>query len=184
MSVRADLETAVAALDRLIAIRESPDCDKYGLLEHSYWLTVRVHYARCFAEGQRKTGLSDALVKQKLPEHSVVLHRWMRDMRNKYMAHDENPYHQFVGSVIIRRSPDGRTLVSPNVAAGSIIAVDAVRARAVRQLIVGVGEIVQERLAKARDDFVKAIAQRPLGDRGASRSRIAHTVDRGCGQTP
>ena len=123
-----------------------------------------VHYARCFTEGQRRTGLSDALVRQRLPEHSVVLHRWMRDMRNKYMAHDENPYQQFVSSVIIRRSPDERTLVSPNVAAQGIIAVDAVRARAVRELILGVGEIVKERLAKARDDFVRAIAQRPLSE--------------------
>jgi hypothetical protein len=158
------LDIAVTVLDRLIAIRDSPDRDEDGILEHSYWVTAIVHYARCFTEGGRKTGLSHTIVKQNVPEPLVILHNWILAMRHKHVAHDENAYQQFIGSVVIRRSPDGRTLVSPNVAATGVIAVDAERARAMRELILAVGEIVKKRMTTAREHFVQAVAALPLSD--------------------
>lgn len=54
--------------------------------------------------------------------------------------------------------------MSPNVAARWIIAVDAARARAMKDLMVQVGEIVNGRIAKAQKDFTEAIAKLPLSD--------------------
>jgi hypothetical protein len=161
VSVWADLDIAVTVLDRLIAIRDSSDRDTDGVLEHSYWTTAVVHYARCFTEGKRRTGLSQALIEQRAGPHAP-LHRWILNMRNKHVAHDENPYQQFLGAVVVHRSPDGRTFASPNVSARGVIAVDAERARAVRELVIAVGEIVKERLARAREIFVEALATLPL----------------------
>ncbi len=69
----------MTVLDRLIAIQESDDRDKDGVLEHSYWITALAHYARCFSSGKRNTGLSDSVVKQHAPEY-LGLHQWMRNM--------------------------------------------------------------------------------------------------------
>ncbi len=162
-SVWGDLDIAIACLNRLIAIRESPQKDEDGVLEHSYWSTALVHYMRCFTKGHRQTGLSSDLVEQKLPKYAA-LHRWLRNMRNKHMAHDENPYQQFVGSVVIRQSPDGRTLVSPNVAARWVIAVDRDRALAMKELFQEVGKIVDQRLAEAQLEFTRAVARLPLSE--------------------
>jgi hypothetical protein len=79
-------------------------------------------------------------------------------MRNKHVAHDENPYQQFLVSVVVHRSPDGRTFASPNVSVRGVIAVDAERARAVRELVIAIGEIVKERLARAGEIFVEALS--------------------------
>lgn len=162
-SVWGDLDIAIACLNRLIAIRESPQKDEDGVIEHAYRVTALVHYIRCFTKGHRKTGLSHDLIDQKLPQFAP-LHRWIRNMRNKHIAHDENPYQQFIGSVIIRRTPDGRTLVSPNVAARWIIAVDADRARAMKELFHAVGKIVDERLAESQLRFTQAVAKLPLAE--------------------
>jgi hypothetical protein len=158
VSVWADLDIAVTVLDRLIAIQQSEDRDQDGVLEHSYWITAVVHYARCFAEGKRRTGLSHRLVKEKAPEY-VVLHNWMRNLRNKHVAHDENPYQNFVGSVVLQRAPTGHVLAVPNIAARGMIGVDAERAKAVRALIIRVGDVVKEQLERARSDFTAALAK-------------------------
>src|SRR5260370_26131137 len=115
-SVWGDLDIAIACLNRLIAIRESPQRDEDGVLEHCYWVAALIHYMRCFTRGHRKTGLSHRLVDEKWPRYAP-LHRWRKKMRNKHVAHDENPYQRFLGSFVIRLSPDGRTLVSPTLAA-------------------------------------------------------------------
>jgi hypothetical protein len=39
-----------------------------------------------------------------------------------------------------------------------VIAVDAERARAVRELVIAIGEIVKERLARAGEIFVEALS--------------------------
>jgi hypothetical protein len=162
-SVWADLDIAIACLNRLIAIRESPQKDEDGVLEHCYWITAMVHYMRCFTKGHRKTGLSSDLVARKLPNHAS-LHRWLRNMRNKHLAHDENPYQQFIGSVVIRHSPDGRVLVSPNVAARWVIAVDGERARMMKELFQEVGKIVDLSLAEAQLEFTRAVARLSISE--------------------
>jgi hypothetical protein len=162
MSIWADLDMAVTVLDRLIAIRESPDRDADPVLEHAYWTTAVIHYTRCFTEGHRFRGVTPQLINDRLPEYGRM-HRWIWNMRNKHVAHDENPYQQYIPSVVVHRAPD-RTFASPNVWAQGIIAIDADRARAFRALVVGVGEIVKERLEAARNKFVQAIAAMPLSD--------------------
>src|SRR6202521_158782 len=126
-----------------------------------FCIPALAHYARCFSSGKRNTGLSDSVVKQHAPEY-LGLHQWMRNMRNKHMAHDENPYQNFVGSVFIQRAPTGHVFAVPNVAARGTIGVDADRARAIRELITRVGDVVKERLAEARKAFVTALAKLPL----------------------
>jgi len=62
----------------------------------------------------------------------------------------------------LQRAPTGHVLAVPHVAARGMIGVDADRAKDVRALIIRVGEVVKERLEKARSDFTAALAKVPL----------------------
>jgi hypothetical protein len=70
----------------------------------AYWMTATVLYARAFAKGVRTApglDLSD------LDEEQLALHRYVLDVRNKFLAHSVNKFEQVEVVAFVSDAPGG-----------------------------------------------------------------------------
>jgi hypothetical protein len=162
-SVWYDFDLAVTCLDRLIQLLSVETSEPDPILQHAMWTTAVVHYTRCFTSGQRQRVLTSATISRHLPQQSE-LHQWLMDLRNKHLAHDESLAWQFNGVVNVWEMPDGRRLAQAGASAVTLIAVDPQLATAAREHMVTVGDLLKDRIEKARRRCSEAIAKMPLDE--------------------
>lgn len=96
-SVLQDLTYVMGCCERLVPLLDSDDAD--SVLVEALWSAAVVGYSRCFATGKR-LGLDEDVLED-LPGEPLELHRYVRDMRDKRIAHSVNPFEQVrVGAVL------------------------------------------------------------------------------------
>jgi hypothetical protein len=103
-SIFQDLGFVVECCDRLLDSLESSDRDP--VLAQALWSAALVAYVRCFGTGKR-LGLDASLVEQVGLEGEVqAWHQYLRNMRDKHVAHSVNPFETvLVGAVL---TPSGK----------------------------------------------------------------------------
>jgi hypothetical protein len=103
-SIFQDLGFVVACCDRLLDPLESSDRD--NVLAQALWSAALVAYVRCFGSGKR-VGLDASFLEQVGLEGEVqAWHRYLRNMRDKHIAHSVNPFETIlVGAVL---TPSGK----------------------------------------------------------------------------
>jgi hypothetical protein len=100
-SVLQDLRFVQDCCRHLLAILAQPDEQRDSSLMRAIWTAALIAYSRCFGTGKR-FGLTEEDVKN-LPLNGEVMefHKWVRDMRDKNVAHSVNPFEQVkVGAVL------------------------------------------------------------------------------------
>ena len=82
-----------------------------SLLIESMWTAALIRYARCFASGKRKFGLSESIFDGLMGEPQKV-HKWCIDLRDKHIAHSVNPFEQVeVGLILSPQSSHERKII-------------------------------------------------------------------------
>jgi hypothetical protein len=100
-SVVQDLRFVQGCCRHLLTVLAQPEGQRDSTLMKALWSAALVAYARCFGTGKR-SGLTIEDVKG-LPLQGEFLeyHKWLRDMRDKNVAHSVNPFEQVkVGALL------------------------------------------------------------------------------------
>lgn len=108
-SVVQDLKFVQGCCKHLLAVLGQPEEQRDNTLMKALWSAALIAYSRCFGTGKR-SGLTTEDVKG-LPLQGEVLkfHEWLRDMRDKNVAHSVNPFEQVkVGAVLSPPESDQR----------------------------------------------------------------------------
>ncbi len=102
VSITHDLAFVANACERLCTEIAKPEIDSDPVITQALWTAALVTYARCFATGKRKVGLtSDDIALVPLEGQVVEWHKYLIDMRNKHIAHSVNPFEAVsVGAVV------------------------------------------------------------------------------------
>lgn len=92
VSVIQDLKFVQECCRRILNTFRQPEGERDLTLLKALWSAALVAYSRCFGTGKR-FGLQNEDVK-KLPLQGEVIefHKWLRNMREKYVAHSVNPF--------------------------------------------------------------------------------------------
>lgn len=123
-----DLETAQGFCDQLAAIDlTSPGAQ---IVADALSTAIVVRYSRCFTIGVRKKLKDDVLIE--LPEYLREVHKFLRLVRDKYIAHSVNGLEENEVTVHVRAPPDPP-------------AVGGIGIREARTIILGAEEVVQVR---------------------------------------
>jgi hypothetical protein len=65
------------------------------------WRSAIIHFAKCFGRSSGRGALSDnAIYKSKQPEARIAF-TYFRDLRNKHLVHDDNPFVQSVVGAVL-----------------------------------------------------------------------------------
>ena len=97
--------------DCLKAIDDSPE---EGVQLRALWSSALVSYVRGLHDKRRKWVRKhlESLIEE-LPGEPLELHRWLKDMRDKNIAHDINPYDDVTVTLVL--PPEGRDDIEPRV---------------------------------------------------------------------
>lgn len=97
-SIMQDLAYVIGCCERLVPMVEE-DSQPESVLVEALWSAAVIGYCRCFATGKRH-GLDEDILMD-LPGDPVGLHRFVRDMRDKRIAHSVNPFEQIRVGVVL-----------------------------------------------------------------------------------
>ena len=87
-------------MDRLaVLVSDDPSEGDDGLLANALQEAALIAYARCFGTGKR-FGLTEENI-AKGPPGALAYHRYLKDMRDKHIAHSVNPFEQTAVGVIL-----------------------------------------------------------------------------------
>lgn len=86
---QADLEFADQCLDAINIVPEDPPAIRQGL-----WRSAIVHVMKCFGSNGARSSLSANKVLRGQPPEAMIVFNYFKDLRNKYIAHDENAWAQ------------------------------------------------------------------------------------------
>lgn len=91
-----DLNFAEKCLNNIEAIE---DYD----IKIALWKCAVIHYTKCFTSGQRSKLNADKILSEQ-PASAKSFHKAMISLRNKNIAHDENPFSQsFTAALILKK---------------------------------------------------------------------------------
>ena len=160
-----DLQTVLRCCERLVAEldpgRGAPD----DLALEACWTTALLSYARCFAPGERGSGLTEQDVTDTgLPGEVVGWHRALLQLRDRYADPVRNPRESF--SVGVAQATSGR---AEGIAVSSARqpALDDVSVRQTGAVAFALSRLVDEKLAAQQAVVYTAVAAmaRPALDR-------------------
>jgi hypothetical protein len=87
-----DLEFVSACAHRVLDEQSKGSAGDDVLIE-GMWTAALIAYARCFNTGLRSVGLTDDTITEVgLAGDPAGFHRYLRDMRDKHLAHSVNPF--------------------------------------------------------------------------------------------
>jgi len=84
-----DLEFADQCLDAINMVPEDPQAIRQGL-----WRSAIISAMKCFGNNASRTSLPASKVLKGLPPEAMIVFNYFKDLRNKYIAHDENAWTQ------------------------------------------------------------------------------------------
>jgi hypothetical protein len=94
-----DLQFAGECLEQLRSETHFPDIAREAL-----WRSAVVHYLKCFSDSAARFSLDSTIIFDRgIPQQ---VHQYFRDLRNKHLVHDDNPYLQALPAGIIGRLGD------------------------------------------------------------------------------
>ncbi len=97
LTIRADLEFVAEAADRLAGLLDKEPLD--GVIAKALQSAALIAYVRCFTSGKR-FGLTEQTL-DRGPEGAREYHRYLKDMRDKHIAHSVSPFERMaVGAVL------------------------------------------------------------------------------------
>ena len=104
-SHRNDLQIALASLEGINVV--PPD---NSLLRQSLWRSAIQHWVKCFSDSSARSRLDE---KKVFKGNSVALelYDYFKKLRNKHIAHDENPYMQCIPGAALNR-PDAKNKIA------------------------------------------------------------------------
>jgi hypothetical protein len=122
-SIFQDLGFVVGCCDRLLDLLASSDRDP--VLTEALWSAALVAYVRCFGSGKR-VGLDPTIVEQVGLQGDVKdWHQYLRDMRDKHVAHSVNPFETvLVGAVLTPPDKEDRKVEGIATLASKLITSD------------------------------------------------------------
>ncbi|MBF6033055.1 hypothetical protein H8F23_07320 [Pseudomonas sp. P155] len=88
-----DIEFSNSCLD---AINRTED----QIIREALWRSAVIHFFKCFGDGIRFLLMSDQIYKG-LPKEANESFKYFKLLRNKHIAHDENPYNQCLSCAAI-----------------------------------------------------------------------------------
>lgn len=91
-SIRRDLNKSIEMLNLLKPELEKSNEEANTTLIESIWSASVMRYCRCYASGKR-FGLDENIFNG-LPGDAIVVHNWIKDMRDKLIAHSVNPFEE------------------------------------------------------------------------------------------
>ncbi|MCU1693537.1 MAG: hypothetical protein JWM64_2628 [Frankiales bacterium] len=150
-----DVQTTLRCCERLIAVLDAttePD----DLALEAYWTTAVLSYARCFAPGERGTGLTeDDVTATGLAGDVVGWHRTLLQLRDRYADPVVNPRESFsVGAAQDRTGhAEGVALTSARQAG-----VDELTVRQTGAVAYALSRLVDERLVAQQGVVFTAVA--------------------------
>ena len=103
-AVEQDLAYAVESLSALLDDGQIPGG---SLIARSLLVAALVVYARCFNKGVRSHYSLDVRRIEAMDEGGAAYHRWLLDVRNKYIAHSVNAYEQAVAGLALSPPESG-----------------------------------------------------------------------------
>ena len=98
-TVDADLECVVSCCERMQGLR---DAEQDSVLLRAMWTAALVAYVRAIWDPRREWLRSR--FEQRIAEFEgepLDLHAWLKDMRDKHVAHDVNPFSEFLVGLIL-----------------------------------------------------------------------------------
>ena len=101
MSIKFDLDFAIASLESLISRHKTEP--RESVIERALWNAAVVMYFRCFDKGAREFFLKHEDVPDDYADH----HRYIRHLRNKFIAHSENGYEDNRVGIVFQSGEDG-----------------------------------------------------------------------------
>lgn len=102
ISLHRDLRFCCEVLKRLLDVIEG---EQDAILQQALWSAALVSYARCFASGKR-LGLTEDVFSD-LQGDPVDLHRYLKNQRDKYVAHSVNPFEDVRVGVVLASPENG-----------------------------------------------------------------------------
>jgi hypothetical protein len=104
-SIFQDLAFVIECCDRLLDLLESSDRDP--VMAQALWSSALVAYVRCFGSGKR-FGLDADIVEQVGLEGEVrTWHQYLRNMRDKHIAHSVNPFETVIIAAVLTPEDKG-----------------------------------------------------------------------------
>ena len=91
-SIRRDLNKSIEMLNLLKPELEKSNENTNTTLIESIWSASVIRYCRCYASGKRY-GLDETIF-EGLPGDALGVHRWVKGMRDKLIAHSVNPFEE------------------------------------------------------------------------------------------
>jgi hypothetical protein len=101
ISVLQDLKFVQECCKHLLTVLAQPEDQKDPTLMKALWSATLIAYSRCFGTGKRFGLTTDDVRGLPLSGDVMEFHKWVRDMRDKNVAHSVNPFEQVkVGAVL------------------------------------------------------------------------------------
>ena len=101
-SIRRDLNKTIEMLNLLAPEFDKPKEEQNSVLIEGLWSAGLIRYCRCFAEGKR-SGLNTDIFSG-LAGDPIGLHNWIKNMRDKLIAHSVNPFEECKTIITIDQS--------------------------------------------------------------------------------
>jgi hypothetical protein len=158
-----DLQTTLACCERLVAELGAAEPDELAL--EAYWTTAVLSYARCFAPGERGTGLTEEDIGQTgLAGDVVGWHRALLQLRDRCAHPVVNPRESFTVGAAQDASGHAQGIA---VASARQPRLDEVSVRQTGAVAYALSRLVDERLAAQQGVVYTAVAAmaRPALDR-------------------
>ena len=110
-SIRRDLNRTIEMLNLLVPEFDKPKDKQNSVLIEGLWSAGLIKYCRCFATGVRKNlDELDETIFKSLPGDAIGLHKWIKGMRDKLIAHSVNPFEECKTLVIIDQSDQTKSM--------------------------------------------------------------------------
>ncbi|CAA9341450.1 MAG: hypothetical protein AVDCRST_MAG16-1846 [uncultured Frankineae bacterium] len=151
-----DLQTVLRCCERLVQELQPRPSGPDDLALEAYWTTAVLSYARCFAPGQRGTGLTEQDVTATgLPGDVLGWHRALLALRDRYADAAVNPRESF--SVGASQDASGHA-EGIAVASARQPPLDEVSVRQTGAVAFGLSKVVDEKLAAQQGVVFTAVA--------------------------
>jgi hypothetical protein len=150
LSIEHDLVFARDCCTRLRQLALDGETDDTGnvRLEEALWTAASIAYARAFAGGLR-LGLDESVFDE-APEGMLEMHKYVKDMRDKRIAHSVNPFEQVQTVAIL--NGDGSGVIGVGAIHMRLVSLMTDGFSSMNQLVNWVGHKVESKIKQALAD--------------------------------
>ena len=161
-AVEQDLAYAVESLSALLDDGQIPGG---SLIARSLLVAALVVYARCFNKGVRSHYSLDVRRIEAMDEGGAAYHRWLLDVRNKYIAHSVNAYEQAVAGLALSPPESGvRKVLGCYLLRGELVGLARPDVEQAIRFVSRVRALVDDDLVGIEDAMLAAARARPIDE--------------------